>query len=175
MQQEGEGQGLAEKRPVPLGADLIIPLMALAFASYFFLSISDLVWEAKANGVIIGTALVLLVIIQLVRIGSAIAKGRGSWSFDELVEPRDANARRAGMVAVTIVFIVTVPWLGLTLGLFLCMMAGLWTMGVRKLRLMLIISGIVAASAYLLFIAAVDAEFPRGPIENAIHALGGPR
>jgi len=172
---EEERQGPLEKRPVPLGADLIIPLMALAFAGYFFVSISDLVWEAKANGVIIGTALVLLVIIQLVRIGISIAKGRGSWSFDELVEPREANARRAGMVVVTIVFLVTVPWLGLTLGLLLCMIAGLWAMGVRKPGRILIISLIVATSSYLLFIAAVDAEFPRGPIENGIHALGGPR
>jgi hypothetical protein len=35
----------------PLGADLVIPALALGFAIYFFFSIADLVWEAKANGV----------------------------------------------------------------------------------------------------------------------------
>ena len=34
----------------PLGADLVIPALALGFAAYFFVSIADLAWEAKANG-----------------------------------------------------------------------------------------------------------------------------
>ena len=33
----------------PLGADLIIPALALGFAAYFFVSIADLAWEAKAS------------------------------------------------------------------------------------------------------------------------------
>ncbi len=37
-----------------LGADLVIPALALSFAAYFFVSIADLAWEAKANGVVIG-------------------------------------------------------------------------------------------------------------------------
>ena len=44
----------------PLGADLVIPALALGFAAYFFVSIADLAWEAKANGVVIGGVLVVL-------------------------------------------------------------------------------------------------------------------
>ena len=52
-----------------LGADLVIPALALGFAAYFFVSIADLAWEAKANGVVIGGILVALIVIQCARIG----------------------------------------------------------------------------------------------------------
>ena len=70
------------------------------------------------------------------------------------------------MIAVTIVFIATLPWLGLTLGLLLGMLAALWLMGVRRARVLLGISSAVAATSYLLFIVALDANFPHGPIER---------
>ncbi len=34
---------------VPLGADLVIPGLALCFTVYFYVSIADLAWEAKEN------------------------------------------------------------------------------------------------------------------------------
>jgi hypothetical protein len=155
----------------PLGADLVIPLLALGFAIYFFFSLSDLAWEAKANGIIIGTLLVTLVVVQLVRIGLAVARGEGSLRTDPLWQPRDVLGKRIGMVLITIAFIATIKWLGLTLGLLLGMMSSLWLMGIRKPGRVIAISGVVAASAYLLFIAALDSSFPHGPIEDAVAYL----
>ena len=155
----------------PLGAVLVIPLLALAFAIYFFYSISGLVWEAKANGAIIGTILVVLIVAQLVRIVVAVARGRGNLRTDALWQPREALGKRVAMVAVTIVFIATIEWLGLTLGLLLGMLASLWAMGVRRPLVLIGISVAVAASAYVLFIATLDSAFPHGPIENLIAAL----
>jgi hypothetical protein len=150
----------------PLGADLIIPALALGFAIYFFWSIADLAWEAKANGVVIGIALIALVVIQVARIGIAVAQGRGDLSTGTLWQPRDILLKRIGMVLVTIAFILLLQVLGLTLSLFLSMAAALWLMGVRKARVILAISFGVAAAAYLLFILVLDAGFPHGPIEQ---------
>ena len=158
-------------RPAAAGADLVIPLLALAFAAYFFVSIHDLAWEAKANGVIIGTLLVLLVAVQLARIAVALARGRATLSTEPLWAPRDALGKRIGMVLVTIAFIVTLKWLGLTLGLAVWMAVALWVMGVRKPARIAWISLAVAASAYLLFILALDSNFPHGPVEQAVAAL----
>ena len=72
----------------PLGADLVIPALALGFAIYFFVSIADLAWEAKANGVLIGAILVSLIALQLVRVGVQLLKGRATLSFAGLWEPR---------------------------------------------------------------------------------------
>lgn len=151
-----------------LGADLVIPLLALGFAIYFFWSIADLAWEAKANGVVIGTALIALVVVQVARIAVAVAQGRGDLRTDPLWQPRDVLRKRLGMVAVTVVFILVLQVLGLTLSLFSAMAAALWVMGVRKPSLILGIAFGVAAAAYLLFIVALDAGFPHGLIEKLL-------
>lgn len=150
----------------PLGADLVIPLLALGFALYFFGSIADLVWEAKANGAVIGALLVGLVVLQLARIGVEVAKGRGDLRTDPLWQPREVLFKRVGMVLVTVTFIFTLQLLGLTLSLFVAMAGALLIMGVRRPWTVLGISFAVAAAAYLLFIALLDSSFPHGPIEK---------
>jgi hypothetical protein len=152
----------------PLGADLVIPLLALGFAGYFFWSIADLAWEAKANGVVIGAALVALVALQLVLIAVQVAKGKGDLRADPLWQPSDVLGKRVGMVLVTVAFIAALQLLGLTLSLLLAMAAALVVMGVRKLSTVLWISLAVAAAAYVLFIAILDSSFPHGPIEKLL-------
>ena len=155
-------------RKAPLGADLAIPVLALGFAAYFFWSIADLAWEAKANGVVIGTALIALVAIQLTRIAAQVAKGEGDLRADPLWQPREVLAKRLGMVLVTVGFIALLEILGLTLSLFAAMAAALVIMGVRKPSIVFWISFAVAAAAYVLFIALLDSAFPHGPIEKLL-------
>lgn len=155
----------------PLGADLVIPFLALGFAVYFFWSIADLVWEAKANGVVIGAVLVGLVGLQLGRIGVEVANGRGDLRTDPLWQPREVLFKRIGMVLVTVAFIALLQVLGLTLSLFAAMAAALAIMGVRRLPVLLALSFGVAAAAYLLFIAVLDSAFPHGPIEQLLARL----
>jgi hypothetical protein len=76
--------------------------------------------------------------------------------------------KRVGMVAVAALFIATLPWLGLTLGLFLGMLAALWIMGVRRGATLVLLPLAVAAAAYLLFIVTLQSEFPHGPIEKLL-------
>jgi hypothetical protein len=155
----------------PLGADLVIPVLALGFSIYFFWSISDLAWEAKANGVIIGAILIALVVIQIARIGLAVARGQADLRTDPLWQPREVLFKRIGMVAVTVAFIALLQVLGLTLSLLAAMAAGLAVMGVRKPLTLAGISFAVAGAAYLLFIALLDAGFPHGPIEHFLARL----
>ena len=159
---------MARERNNDVGADLVIPALALAFAIYFFVDIHDLAWEAKANGVLIGTILVVLIAIQATRLGLALARGEGRLGFASLLGPREVLPVRLALVGVTIAFIVAVPWLGLTLTIFLCMAVALRAMGPQPWRRILIISFIVAASAWGLFIALLDTDMPRGPVEWAL-------
>ena len=172
---EFSGKATPEKPgPSPvlaLGADLVIPLLALAFAIYFLVDVRELAWEAKANGVGIGSILLLLVAIQLVRIGVKLGRREGTLSLQPLLAPREALGKRIALVVVAILFIATLKWLGLTLGLFLGMLAGLWLMGVRRPKQLFGISVAVAAAAYGLFIAALDSSFPHGPVERLIASL----
>ena len=152
----------------PLGADLIIPALALAFAGYFFISIADLAWEAKANGVVIGAILLLLIAVQLGRIARQLYRGEGDLRTDPVWQPADALPKRIGMVLVTVVFIATMEWLGVTLGLLLGLFAALWIMGVRNRRALILIPVLVAAAVYLLFVVALQSDIPHGPIEKLL-------
>ena len=156
------------KRRAPLGADLVIPVLGLGFAAYFFVDIVDLGWEAKANGVLIGTALVVLIAVQLGRMALQLARGEGDLRADPLWQPPDVTRKRLGMVAVAAAFIATLPWLGLTLGLLLGMVAALWVMGVRRPATLAWLPLAIAASAYLLFIVLLQSDFPHGPIEKLL-------
>ena len=151
----------------PLGADLVIPALALGFAVYFFISIADLAWEAKANGVVIGGILVGLIALQGIRIALDVVKRRADLSFSPLWEPREALDKRIGMVLITVVFIATLSWLGLTLGLLLALFAALWIMGARG-KTLVIVPLAVAGAAYLLFVVLLQSDIPHGPIERLL-------
>jgi hypothetical protein len=159
------------KERQPAGADLVIPGLALAFAAYFLFSIADLAWEAKANGVLIGVILLVLIAVQLGRIGLAVARGQASVRADPLLEPREVLLRRLGLVAVTVLFIAAIGWLGVTLGLALAMFAALRVCGVRSRAALAWIPLAVAASVYLLFIVALQSDLPHGPVEMLLAKL----
>ena len=154
-----------------LGADLVIPVLAAAFAAYFFFSTADLVWEAKANGVMIGAALVVLVALQLGRIFRQWRRGEGEMGFAPLLEPREHLGRRIALVVLTAAFIALLPYLGLTLALWLGMLAALYILGVRSRGVLIGLPLGTAVCVYALFIAVLDTEFPRGPIEAALALL----
>jgi cell division protein FtsW (lipid II flippase) len=114
---------------------------------------------------------VFLVAIQGVRIAARVAKGRADLSLAPLIEPRDALGKRVGLVLLTVAFIGAMPWLGLTLSLFLGLAAALYLMGVRRRAPLVWVPLAVAACAYLLFVAALNSDFPHGPVEDLIAAL----
>lgn len=171
MTKESNKPAGAKRVGPSLGADLVIPGLALAFAAYFFIDIADLAWEAKANGVLIGAILVVLIAIQLVRSGLQRARGEGRLGFESLLAPRDALPGRLALVGITIAFIAAVQWLGLTLALFLSMAAALRAMGLKRWNRNLLLSFIVAASAWGLFIALLETDMPRGPVESALSKI----
>jgi hypothetical protein len=154
-----------------LGADLVIPALAAAFGAYFFFSIVELAWEAKANGMVIGAILLLLVVIQLVRIGLRLRAGEADLGFETLISPRDALPKRIGLVLITIGFIATMHWLGVTLGMLLALFASLWILGVRSRKALVLVPLAVAACVYLLFVAALQSDIPHGPVEWVLGKL----
>jgi hypothetical protein len=158
------------ERPA-LGADLVLPGMAVAFAIYYFASVWDLTWEAKANAVVVGTTLLVLCGLFVARVAISVLLGRATLGLWPLLEPAAVLPKRLAVVGLAALFVFLLPWLGLTLGLFLLTGALMVAMGVRAPRRVLAVSGIVALSAYLLFIALLNSRLPRGPVEKLLAAL----
>ena len=154
-----------------LGADFLIPALAVAFTIYYFGTIWDLSWEARADGLGIGICLLILIAVLLVRIGLQVMRGKATLGMDKLIYPLGFHGRRWSMAAAIFVFIAVLPYLGLTLAVFLLMSVLLLILGVRKPLPLLAMAFGMAAGQYFLFIVLLNARFPRGPVENILSKL----
>ncbi|MPZ36577.1 MAG: hypothetical protein GEU95_00695 [Rhizobiales bacterium] len=164
----------AKDKPKPaLGADLIIPVLAAGFTIYFLVTTSDVVWEARANGTVIGLTLLTLIAIQVVRIIALWREGAGTMSFGEFGRMTAGHQKRLTVLLILVVFVATIPWLGTTLGLLFSMFALMWVLGVRDIKTLVGVSFVTAAAVYLLFIAFLKTQLPAGPIEHLLQPLFG--
>jgi hypothetical protein len=156
-----------------LGADLVIPGLAVALAVYFFSTIQDLPWEATANAYAIGAILLFLVSLFVIRIALSVYRGEATLGFDKLNDRPSAQWKRLGILVSIGGFIAFLPWLGFTPSLFLGMLVSMLVMGVREPKSLLGTAFGVAACCYLMFIALLDSNFPHGPIEALLAPLFG--
>jgi Tripartite tricarboxylate transporter TctB family len=154
-----------------IGGDLVVPALAVGLAVYFFVDIADLAWEAKANALVIASILLVLIAIQLVRMALRVISGEATLAIGGLVEPRALIPTRLAVIAMTGVFIVLLPWLGLTLGLFLLVAAMMTLLFAGSWRKILATAAVVSIAAYLLFILLLNSRMPHGPIEKLLAAL----
>jgi hypothetical protein len=156
-----------------LGGDLIVPVLACGLAAYYFGSTVDLVWEAKATGLFVGTVLVALCVVHFARIGRWITTGTGHLGFGDMFVATEFNKQRFGLIALAAVFIVTIHWVGTTLGLFLLLIASMWLLGVRSVRALLGIAAVTAAVVHLLLITLLNSRLPRGVLHTLLSSLSG--
>ena len=170
---EDVGRTLRQRRDAQLGADLIIPVLAAGFTLYYLISSFNLVWEARANGTVVGVTLLALIAIQVARVVIQLRSGTGSLGMGEFSRRTPVQGQRLMLIAALIVFVATIPWLGTTLGLFAIMIAAMLILGVRSPATLLGVAVGVSATVYILFIVTLGARFPAGPIENGLAPLFG--
>jgi hypothetical protein len=161
----------ARPEKTAIGGELIVPALAVAFSVYFFVSVWDLSWEAKANAVTVGVILLALVALQLMRVALRLTSGTASLAIGALLEPRPLLRERFALVFATAAFIFFIPWLGLTLGLFLLTAALMLLLRAGSLGRIALTAAAVSVSAYLLFIALLNTRLPRGPVEQLLSGL----
>lgn len=156
-----------------LGADLVIPSLAVILAVYFFFTIYDLPWEAKANAFAIGGVLLLLVAVFVTRLALKVRRGEATLGLDKLMDRASAQWKRVGIIVAIAAFIALLPMLGFTLSLFFGMIGSMLVMGVREPKALVGTALGAAAACYLMFIALLDTNFPRGPVEDLLAPIFG--
>jgi hypothetical protein len=157
----------------PLGADFIIPVMACILAGYYLATTTDLVWEARAAGVAVGVPLIAMCVYHMGRTTWRIIKGEGSFSFGEIFEDNLFNRQRLGLLILTTLFIIALPWTGTTLGLFLVLIASMRLLGVTSIRQLVLVAATTAATVYVLLMYLVNSRLPQGPVEWLIARIFG--
>jgi len=155
-----------------IGGDLIIPIAAVAFTLYYFSTIIDSPWEAQVNAFFVGSILIVLVAIQLVRMGRELLGGEANLGLGPLIPPRAILPKRLALLALTIGYVVVIEWLGFTLTSFLFLASAMALLNDgRRPALTLGLAAALSLGGYVLFIVAFQTRFPAGPLENLLGAL----
>jgi hypothetical protein len=162
----------APARKRPAGGELIIPALAVLFTAYYFVTVRELDWEAKANGIVIGAILLLLVALLLVRIVLAVARGRASLAlgFGGLTHP---NRTRLALLAISALFLAALPWLGTSIALALMLFASMWVLGARHWPSLVGVALVLPLFVWASLMVGIGTRLPQGPFEQAMHALTG--
>lgn len=163
---------MSEREPrKPVGADLIIPVTAGAYALYYVLSVRDFPFEAQISGIVLAGLLSILVLIYFVRVARGLGVGRLSLGMGAFFGARESRAARGAFVALIVVFILVVPYLGFTLTTFAFLSASFLVAGARPVRRALLVAGAASLSGWLFFIVLLNTRFPEGPFERAMDTL----
>ena len=166
-----ETTGSAEKKLTKKGDDLVFPIMALLFAIYYFYTIKDLSWEAQINGLMIGSILVVLVLIFLIRTGLEVIRGKASLKSKSLFKVNRTQMVKFGLLALAAGYVLVIPWAGYTMTTFTFLLASMLLLGVHSAAKLIGISLVMSLTGYYFFIELLDTRFAPGPFENLIHWL----
>jgi hypothetical protein len=154
-----------------LGADFIIPAFACGLTAYYLVSTVDLVWEARATGTVIGLVLLALCIAHCCRLGLRIAAGRGSLGLGDLLRNDEFNRQRFALAAMVLLYILTIHWLGATIGLFFLLVGCMRLLGVKSIRALVGVAFSAAAVVHLALITLLGSKLPRGMILDFVAAM----
>jgi hypothetical protein len=168
-----EDQSDARKRErKAIGGELIIPVAALAFTIYYFVTILDVPWSAQVSAFFVGAILILLVIAFFIRTTVALLRGEVTLRPGQILQPVSFIPKRIVLTALIISYIFFIRWGGFTLTtfVFLALAMLLLNEGRRK-GLILLLSVVFAVGGWLLFIVAFETRFPAGPFEHFMKGL----
>jgi hypothetical protein len=156
----------------PAGGELIIPALAVGFTGYYFVTVTELGWEAKANGIVIGLILLVLVALLLVRIGRQVARGTatlalgfGGWTQD--------NRTRVLLLAISALFLVALEFLGTTIALSLMLFAAMWSLGARHWPSLIGVAVGMPLLVWASLMVFIGTRLPQGPFERMMYAATG--
>ena len=168
-----ESQPAKPPKQKRIGADMIIPVAGLVFGAYYLHSIAGLPAMAQFNGRFLVALMVVLVIVLAFRMAWQFRRGEARFSFADLAETPQTAILRWGVLGLAVAFTLGIPYAGFTLSIFLFLTLSMFLLGVRPWTKMLTITVIASAIGYLLFIVALGARLPRGPVENVLAGIFG--
>lgn len=158
--------------PKHLGADLVIPVLAVAFTIYYFSTIWNSPWTAQVSAFALGGVLLFICLLFFVKVAGQYKRGEGHFTFTSLVNYEDIRTGRVALLVTTIGFCWLIDNLGFTLTTFLFLWSSMAILGAfRRLGLVTLVSATLSLGGWAVFIWAFDTRFPRGWFENMMQAV----
>ncbi|WP_227271665.1 tripartite tricarboxylate transporter TctB family protein [Roseobacter weihaiensis] len=160
------------RAPRHLGADLVIPILAVVFTLYFFSTIWNSPWTAQVSAFSIGGVLLFICLLFFIKVTGQLRRGEGRLTFTSLVNFEDIRSGRVALIGTTIGFCVLIDTLGFTLTTFLFLWLSMAILGAfKRLGRVTITSAILAFGGWAVFILAFETRFPRGWFEQTMQTV----
>lgn len=155
-----------------MGGELIIPALALVFTLYYISSVIDSPWSAQLNAFMVGSVLIALVVLFFAYAAREVFQGRATLGATNLLAPYHILPKRIAFIALSLGYLVVMPWFGFTLTTFLFMAASMFVLGgARRPVVYLSAAAVMAAVALVVFVILFQKRLPKGPIEYLLQAL----
>lgn len=157
------------KAPKNVLPDLIIPVMALAFAIYYLTTITEVPWIAQASAVLVSGLLLLAILAFAARTIIRLKAGTEVIRFDGLTFDHTVDLKRVGLLALAIGYVWFIEDLGFTIStvvfLFLAIVLLSSLANWQNAALVAISCSLIG---YFVFIFVFETRFPKGPVENLL-------
>ena len=158
--------------PTSVGAELIIPVSAIIFTTYYISTIIDMKWEAQVSAFLVGGILYTLCTIFIIKTLLQARAGKVKLSFDTLIDPISAIPKRVMLFGLMVLYIVLVPYGGFTIITFSFLaLAMLVLSDWQNKRFIMGLSATMAIGGYILFIVIFKRRFPEGPFETFVNPI----
>jgi hypothetical protein len=157
------------------GGQLVIPVAGVLFTLYYFSTIWNSPFEAQVAAFFVGSILLALSAVFIVKTLWRWKGGEISLAFDDLLGGWSIGLRRLALFGLTVGFMLLIDHLGFTITTFLFLASAMLLLGEGRhpCRAVGIAAG-AAIGGYLLFILAFETRFPAGPFETFMTSvLGG--
>lgn len=160
------------RAPRHLGADLVIPVVAVVFTLYYFSTIWNSPWTAQVGAFSIGGVLLSVCTLFFLRVVGQLRRGEGRLTFTSLVNFEDIRTGRVALLVTTVGFCFFIDDLGFTLTTFLFLWLSMAILGkFKRLGLVTVTATLMALGGWAVFILAFDTRFPRGWFEETMKAV----
>jgi hypothetical protein len=154
------------------GGELIIPVAGLIFTIYYFTTIIDSPREAQVAAFFVGTILIGLILIFLVKTGLMFRRREVRFDLRPLITPLGINLKRLALFGLTLGYMLALPYLGFTITTLLFLSSAMLLLQRTKRPVLALgLATGLSLAGYLLFIVAFDTRFPRGPFEELMRGI----
>lgn len=160
-----------EKRPGIL-PELVIPIGTIAFAIYYLSTVWHLPFQAKVVGIYVSSAIGILSVLLAIRFTRELIRGRKSLGVAGFFSDGMSEARRWGVLALTVAFILLMPVLGFVVSIFAFVFSTVLVIGgMQRLKAAFFTALGMTTVAFLVFIVLVGVRFPTNIIDQTLKGL----
>ena len=152
--------------------DLIIPILAFAFAVYYLTTITEVPWISQASAITVSCLLALAILAFAIRTIVRIKRGQEQIVIGRYLTDKSTQIKRVILLILTIAYVFLIEPLGFTLTTFAFIFLGIILLSsFSNWKNAAIVSLACSVVGYVVFIYLFQTRFPKGFIENYLEGL----